>query len=420
MPPANFPILASIISNRPFVYRALWHNMYHKNWSGLVPGYRAMNKGTVVAAMSGGVDSAVTAALLKQQGYDVIGITLQIWQEHADQGKHGGCCSLGAVEDARRAAAVIGIPHYVLNFREYFAEKVIDKFVAEYRRGRTPNPCVECNRSVKFDELLRHAEDLGADYLATGHYGRIRFNEATGRHELLRAADLEKDQSYALYTLTQRQLSKTKMPLGYLSSKLETRRLATEFGLAVAGKADSQEICFVPKAGYVQFLKQKAPEASAPGAVVDTSGKRIGDHEGIAFYTIGQRKRLPATADGAVFVLSLDADTNTVVVGRDQELYAEGLTADNCIWSSIPDLDTNVEPIDVLAKIRYNGTAAAAQICRGERSGTVAARFVHPQRAVTPGQSAVFYGGDGDEAGNVVLGGGVIERAIPRMPDREI
>jgi tRNA-specific 2-thiouridylase len=371
-----------------------------------------MNKGTVVAAMSGGVDSAVTAALLKQQGYDVIGITLQIWQEHANQGKHGGCCSLGAVEDARRAAAVIGIPHYVLNFREYFADKVIDRFVDEYRRGRTPNPCVECNRSVKFDELLRHAEDLGADYLATGHYSRIRFNEATGRHELLRARDTAKDQSYALYTLTQRQLSKTMMPLGHLAGKQETRRLAAEFGLAVADKADSQEICFVPKSGYVDFLKINAPETALAGAVVDTSGKRIGSHEGIAYYTIGQRKRLPASADGALFVLSLDAATNTVVVGSDEELYAAGLIADNCIWSSLSGLPGDGHPINALAKIRYNGTAAPAQIWTGFVEGMVEARFDTAQRAVAPGQSAVFYGGDGDEAGNVVLGGGVIERAV--------
>lgn len=375
-----------------------------------------MNKGTVVAAMSGGVDSAVTAALLKEQGYDVIGITLQIWQEHTDQGKHGGCCSLGAVEDARRAAARIGIPHYVLNFREYFADKVIDRFVDEYRRGRTPNPCVECNRSVKFDELLRHAEDLGADYLATGHYGRIRFNEASGRYELLRAADTIKDQSYALYTLTQRQLSKTIMPLGHLPGKAETRRLAATFGLAVANKADSQEICFVPKEGYVNFLKQKAPEVALAGSVIDSSGKRIGEHEGIAFYTIGQRKRLPASANGPLFVLSLDAVTNTVVVGSNAELYAQGLIADTCIWSSIAELDSESPAMKAQVKIRYNGTAAPAVVRTGSRQGTVEVRFNEPQRAVTPGQSAVFYGGEGEEAGNVVIGGGIIDESIDTSP----
>jgi tRNA-specific 2-thiouridylase len=371
-----------------------------------------MSKGIVVAAMSGGVDSAVAAALLKQDGYEVIGITMQIWQEHAEQGKYGGCCSLGAVEDARRASAKIGIPHYVLNFREYFSNKVIDKFIDEYSRGRTPNPCVECNRSVKFDELLRHAQDLGADFLATGHYGRIRFNENSGRHELLRARDSDKDQSYALYTLTQEQLSKTLMPLGDLSSKGETRRLAREFGLALAAKPDSQEICFVPKEGYISFLQEKAPAAVRPGKIVDLSGKPIGEHPGVAFYTIGQRKRLPASNTGALFVVSLDADTNTVVVGGSDDLYASGLIANICVWSAISGLTDNQAPLAVSAKIRYNGTAAPAVITPAESSGDVEARFETPQRAITPGQSAVFYGGDGDDAGQVVLGGGIIDQAL--------
>ncbi len=370
-----------------------------------------MHKGTVVAAMSGGVDSAVTAALLKQQGYDVIGITLQIWQEHADQGKHGGCCSLGAVEDARRAASRIGIPHYVLNFRDYFADKVIDQFVDEYRRGRTPNPCVECNRSVKFDELLRHAEDLGADFLATGHYGRIRFNEGTGRHELLKSVDSAKDQSYALYTLTQRQLSKTLMPLGHLTGKQETRRIAAELGLSVANKADSQEICFVPREGYVPFLKEKAPETATSGPVVDTSGRVLGQHEGIAFYTIGQRKRLPANPDGPLFVVALDPKTNSVIVGRDEELFASELVADTCLWSALPPPEPGAK-ISALTKIRYNGTASPSEIEASADSTVVRCRFQVPQRAITPGQSAVFYGGEGDEAGQVVLGGGVIDVAV--------
>jgi tRNA-uridine 2-sulfurtransferase len=376
-----------------------------------------MSKGTVVAAMSGGVDSAVTAALLVQEGYDVIGITLQIWQEHAEQGKYGGCCSLGAVEDARRAAAKIGIPHYVLNFRDYFAAKVIDQFVSEYSKGRTPNPCVECNRSVKFEELLRQAENLGADYLATGHYARIRYNETTGRYELLRARDDGKDQSYALFTLTQKALSKTLMPLGHLSGKQETRRIAAELGLALANKPDSQEICFVPKEGYVSFLSAKAPTVLRPGKIVDTSGKVLGDHLGIAFYTIGQRKRLPASSTGPLFVVALDAATNTVIVGSDADLYQPGFVASNCNWSAIADLESQGGPLAVWTKIRYNGQATPTAIAPGEEPDTVTGHFTTPQRAVTPGQAAVFYGGEGEEAGQVVVGGGTIERALDRSLD---
>jgi tRNA-specific 2-thiouridylase len=289
---------------------------------------------------------------------------------------------------------------------------VIDRFVADYSRGRTPNPCIECNRSVKFDELLRHARDLGADYLATGHYARIRYNEGTGRHELMRARDQGKDQSYALYTLTQEQLRQTLMPLGHLADKQETRRLAREFGLALAGKPDSQEICFVPKEGYVSFLQDKAPETVRPGTIVDTSGKRIGEHAGVALYTIGQRKRMPANSGGALFVVALDAETNTVVAGSDAELYTTGLTADTCIWSAIPALTADLSPLSVQAKIRYNGVAAPARIYAGPQPDEVHARFDAPQRAITPGQSAVFYGGEGEDTGQVVLGGGIITGAL--------
>ncbi len=368
-----------------------------------------MKKGTVVAAMSGGVDSAVTAALLKEQGYDVIGITLQIWQEHSEQGKHGGCCSLGAVEDARRAANRIGIPHYVLNFRDYFAQKVIDKFVDEYSRGRTPNPCVECNRSVKFDELLRQAKGLGADYLATGHYARIRFNESTSRHELWRARDLNKDQSYALYTLTQSQLSQTLMPLGELESKGETRRIARDLGIALADKPDSQEICFVPREGYTKFLAEKAPATVRAGRIVDTGGRERGTHEGIANYTIGQRKRLPASGSGPLFVIALEPATNTVVVGSNEELFVSGFTAGALNGIAIESLENLAEWLAVSARIRYNGAASPARIRAGAESGMLECRFETPQRAVTPGQAAVFYDGN---IGDVVVGGGTIEKAM--------
>lgn len=367
-------------------------------------------KGTVVAAMSGGVDSAVTAALLKEQGHNVIGITLQIWQEHAEQGKHGGCCSLGAVEDARRAANKIGIPHYVLNFRDYFAEKVIDKFVDEYARGRTPNPCVECNRTVKFDELLRQAQNLGADYLATGHYARIRFNEDTSRHELWRARDMRKDQSYALFTLTQRQLARTLMPLGELESKAETRRIAHEFGLALSDKPDSQEICFVPREGYTHFLAGKLGSGMRAGKIVDSAGKVRGEHSGLPNYTVGQRKRLPASGDGALYVLRLEPATNTVVVGSDDELFARRFLVTDVNWVGLAGLG---EPVEVYARIRYNGTAAAAVIEPGAEPGSVVCTFVEPQRAITPGQAAVFYNGD------CVAGGGTIDLVLDDALNRE-
>jgi tRNA-specific 2-thiouridylase len=355
-------------------------------------------KGTVVAAMSGGVDSAVAAALLKREGYDVIGITLQIWQEQADQSRHGGCCSLGAVEDARRAANRIGIPHYVLNFKDHFGRQVIDKFVSEYARGRTPNPCVECNRSVKFDELLKQAANLGADYLATGHYARIRFNETTGRHELWQAVDKKKDQTYFLYTMTQAQLSKTLMPVGELSDKEATRSIARELGLSIADKPDSQEICFVPRGGYTAFLRERAPQTLQQGPIVDTSGAVRGTHEGIANYTVGQRRRLPASGDGALYVVALEPATNTVIVGSDKDLYAAVFTAENCNWTAA---QAPTQPIAISARIRYNAPACSAELRPGDRD-TVTVELSSPQRAITPGQASVFYDGE------CVVGGGTI------------
>ncbi len=360
---------------------------------------------TVVVAMSGGVDSSVAAGLLQWQGYDVIGITMQIWQESATETKGVGCCSLGAVEDARRVAAKLDIPHYVLNFREFFAEKVIENFVDEYKRGRTPNPCVNCNRYVKFDALLAKARALGAHYLATGHYARVEFEEDVRRWTLRRALDGSKDQTYALYHFTQEELAHTLMPLGLVTNKAETRAIAAELGLAVHDKPDSQEICFVQGGSYTDFLAQTAPETVQSGDIVDTGGRRRGTHDGIAFYTIGQRRRLNVGSPIPLYVVDINAETNTVVVGGSDDLMAEGLVADDINWVGISGVQ---ESRPVLVKIRYNMASVPAVVQKGGQEGEIVVRFDTPQRAVTPGQSLVLY----DLSGDSVLGGAAIQRRL--------
>lgn len=355
--------------------------------------------------MSGGVDSSVAAALLKNRGYDVIGVTLQIWQESAHETRGAGCCSLGAVEDARRVAAKIGIPHYCLNYREFFAEKVIGNFIDEYRRGRTPNPCVNCNRFVKFDALLAKARALGADYLATGHYARIGFDEDRRRWALRQARDTRKDQTYALYHFTQDQLAHTLMPLGDLAGKEETRAIAREMGLPVAGKPDSQEICFVQGGSYTDFLAESAPETVQPGKIVDTQGRERGNHSGIAFYTIGQRKRINIGSPVPLYVVGIDPAQNTLIVGDDSDLHSSGLIADDSHWIAVESLAGS---LSVQAKIRYNMQAVPARISPGEGAYEVCVRFESSQRAVSPGQAVVFY--DGDQ----VVGGATIARAMGR------
>jgi tRNA-specific 2-thiouridylase len=365
----------------------------------------ASKKPTVVVAMSGGVDSSVAAGLLLRQGYNVVGITMQIWQESTTQTKGAGCCSLGAVEDARRVAAKLDIPHYVLNFREFFAEKVIDNFVDEYKRGRTPNPCVNCNRYVKFDALLSKARALGAEYLATGHYARVEYNEDRRRWMLMRALDNAKDQTYALYHFTQDELAHTLMPLGLVTNKAETREIASELGLLVANKPDSQEICFVQGGSYTDFLAKTAPETVRPGDIVDTSGKPRGKHDGIAFYTIGQRRRVNVGSPIPLYVVDIDAASNTVIVGNNDELLADGLIADDINWVGIEGLNG---PLTVYAKIRYNMQPVPATIQPGASDGSITVRFDEPQRAVTPGQSLVLY----ENAGESVLGGGTIQKRL--------
>lgn len=353
----------------------------------------------VVVAMSGGVDSSVAAALLKEQGYRVMGVTLNVWPEtglvEADT-RHNACCSLESVEDARRVADLLGIAHYTLNFREIFDQTVIQDFLREYLRGRTPNPCVRCNRFVKFEALMAKARSLDAEFLATGHYARIGRSES-GRCTLRKAADASKDQSYALYSLTQQQLARTLFPLGEME-KSETRRIAAQLGLVTAAKPDSQEICFVQNDDYAGFLRGRIPSAARPGPILDEGGEQIGTHPGIAFYTVGQRKGLGLAARQPLYVLKIVPERNAIVVGEREGLYSPGLTAEDLNWVS---LEQPAEPIRVAARIRYRATEVPAT-ARVLEDGTLAVEFDEPQRAVSPGQAVVLYQGDAVAVGGTI------------------
>lgn len=352
----------------------------------------------VVVGMSGGVDSSVAAYLLKQQGYEVIGVTMQIWQdaERIVEEENGGCCGLSAVEDARRVAAQLEIPYYVMNFKDSFQRNVVDYFVEEYLNGRTPNPCIACNRYVKWESLLQRSLSIGADYIATGHYARI-VKLPNGRYTLRRSATLAKDQTYALYNLTQEQLQRTLMPVGEYS-KEEIRKIAEDIQLQVANKPDSQDICFVPDGDYAAFIEKTAGKQVQKGNFVTVDGTVLGEHKGIIHYTVGQRKGLGLALGYPAFVLEIRPETNEVVIGTHEESMAKSLRAGNLNFMSIEDL---AEPQRVFTKIRYNHRGVWATI---EKTGEdeILCTFEEPQRAVTPGQAVVFYDGE------YVLGGGTI------------
>ena len=357
-----------------------------------------MEKKKVVVGMSGGVDSSVAAWLLKEQGFDVIGVTMQIWQdeERVIQEENGGCCGLSAVDDARRVAARLEIPYYVMNFKKEFKEYVIDYFVEEYMRGRTPNPCIACNRYVKWESLLKRSMDIGADYIATGHYARIE-QLTNGRYALKVSATGAKDQTYALYNLTQEQLRHTLMPVG-MYEKEEIRRIAKELGLQVADKPDSQDICFVPDGDYASYIEKEAGKNILPGNFVTSDGTVVGRHRGIVHYTVGQRKGLGLSLGHPVFVLEIRPETNEVVVGTAEESLSRYVRADRVNFMSVEDL---TEKKRVWGKIRYNHKGAW---CTVEKTGAdeILCIFEEPQRAITPGQAVVLYDGD------YVLGGGTI------------
>lgn len=361
-----------------------------------------MGRPVVIVGISGGVDSAVAAALLGQQGYDVVGITMQLGDVSSQDSlpdKVGGCCSPGAVKDARAIASKLGIPHHILNMGERFERDVIDYFCQEYAGGRTPNPCTVCNSGLKFKILLDKALSLGADFIATGHYAQVRYDKIENRYVLSKAVDNEKDQSYALYGLNQFQLSHAMFPLGKIT-KAKTREIANTLNLDVAKKPDSQEICFISNNDYRDFLSKRIPDAIRPGSFVSRSGHVLGDHKGLPFYTIGQRRHLGVASNKRLYVLDMDVGRNEIVLGDESGLFHLEAAVQDVNWVGIKAPD---RPIKADVCVRYQGILNPATVIPVSQT-EVSVKFSRPARAPAPGQAAVFYRGPD------VLGGGIIAK----------
>lgn len=352
----------------------------------------------VMVGMSGGVDSSVAAKLLLDEGYEVTGVTLKLFDGEDVNENSRTCCSLSDVEDARSVAYKLGFDHLVFNFKDDFRRNVMNQFIDSYLKGETPNPCIECNKHIKFDKMLRRAEELGYDYIATGHYAVRRYDEKTGKYQLIRPADRSKDQTYVLYGFTQYQLSKTLFPLGEYD-KSTVRQIAQNAGLVNSRKPDSQDICFVPDGDYAKFISENTGQSIPEGDFLNTRGEKIGTHKGVIHYTIGQRKGLGISLGKPAYVTDKNAEKNTVTIGDEADLYKNEITVYALNWISG---DAPESPVEVTAKTRYSQNEQPATVCPLE-NGEVLVKFHKPQRAPAKGQAAVFYQGD------VVLGGGTIK-----------